>query len=290
MGKGDRILVHEQVVKLPTNCGFLYIAFGDKYVTEAAVSAQRLQRIHPDARIAIVADKAPDSNVFERVIIMESNRSYKDKVVNMQLSPYPETMFLDTDTYICEGICDVFGLLGYYDICMASELGRPFWKDLPPGLSELRECNTGVILFKRNARVRELFSNWERIYIERQDIDFHDQTSMAIALACSRVKFGLLPNEYNLRANHPQVLYRKVRIIHARRRNYLTTACCLNHPENVGRNWLPSLGKCVPIYGRGFTKAWGTFKKRIGPLSRRIRKALGGEGDLVMEEKSRFQD
>jgi len=212
-----------------------------------------------------------------------------DKVANMQFSPYQLTMFLDTDTYMCAEINEVFGLLDYYDICMAPEVGRPYWKDLPADLFELKECNTGVILFRNIPRVKELFSNWQKIYTERQAIDYHDQTSMAIALAQTKVRFGLLPSEYNLRADHCQVLFRKVRIIHARCRSYAKIAKRLNHPVDVGRNWIPSARKCVPIYGSGLSRMWLNLKKFIAPISTMARSVFKKQGDIVMPGQKRFQ-
>ena len=279
----------DTISKLSSECGFMYIAFGEKFRIESVASAKSLKNIHPDARITVVTDKAMEENVFEQVIVKDAYRSYMDKVANMKLSPYQQTMFLDTDTYICDDIKDVFGLLKYYDICMSPEVGRPYWENLPEGLQELKECNTGVIIFNKSQKTQELFSNWEATYIKRENIDFHDQTSMAIALAQTDVKYGLLPSEYNLRANHCQVLARKVKIIHARCRNYQSMANHINTPVDVGRNWLPSVHKCVPFDGVGLSRIMNRLKLKIAPVTKRIRRAFKKEGDIVMSNKKRFE-
>jgi len=275
-------------ITLPHSCGFLYVAFGDKYRAEAVASAKRLLGFHPDARITIVTETDINETIFENVIKKEPFLSYMDKVANMSCSPYDQTLFLDTDTYVCEDISEIFGLLTYYDICIAPEVGRPYWKSLPTGLGELRECNTGVILFKKNTETDNLFLCWRQTYKEREAFDYHDQTSMAIAIAQTNVRFGLLPNEYNLRANHCQVLARQVKIIHARCRNYELVANRLNMPMDVGRNWLPSTYRCVPIYGVGFARLLLVLKLKIAPITKLLRRILKKEGDLVLPDQKRF--
>ncbi|RJQ17473.1 MAG: hypothetical protein C4560_08590 [Nitrospiraceae bacterium] len=270
--------------------GFLYIAFGIKYIKEAIFSAKSLRKFHPDASITIITDRQIDSDLFSKEVIKPSNKSYVDKIKYMRESPYEKTMFLDTDTYICDKIGSVFGLLKYFDVCMATEIGRPLFKDLPEGFEDHKEFNTGVILFNNNSKVQKLFELWEKTFETRKHLDSHDQPSMAIALAYSDVKFGVLPNEYNVRAIYPEVLSREVTIIHARLRDYQKTLKKLNKNSDMARNWLPASMECIPIYGNALTKLWLGIKSVLSPAVNKVRSKLGLQGDLILPGKGRFEE
>lgn len=276
--------------------GFLYIAYGEKYRQEARQSVQSLLSHMPKARITVVTNASCTIPGCEKIIVkpMEAS-SYIDKIKWMGESPYSKTLFLDTDTYIAGSLDKVFGLLDYFDICMATELARPHLKKAPEGFEEHKEFNTGVILFNKNERVRRLFAEWKKIYGERRSIDSHDQPSMAMALALTDVKFGVLPNEYNIRAVLPEILSREVKIIHARVRNYGKILKELNRYSgnlpfvDACRNWLPASQKCVPVYGSFFQKWVRNVKWSFRPLTRRIRNKMRWQGNLILPEKGRFE-
>jgi len=269
--------------------GFLYIAYGEKYRLEARRSAQSLLNHMPNSDITLITHCEFDAPEFSRVIVKPMQGSYMDKMKFMRESPYDRTLFIDTDTYICENLTQLFGLLDYYDIAMAVENGRPEWKNLPSGLTEMTEFNTGVILFRKCPSVKSLLELWGTVYQNRQNIDWHDQTSMAIALAQIPIQLTVLPREFNVRAIYPQVLYRKVSIVHARLRNVEKTIKRLNSWECSG-NWLPAEQKCVSIRGSWLRRLISAIRRFLRPVAQKIRARWNLEGDLIMPSKGRFED
>jgi hypothetical protein len=70
-------------------------------------------------------------------------------------SPFEKTLLLDTDTYVCADISDLFAILERFDIALTHE--RPYRDDFPfrSGVSEaFVEFNQGVITFRRSYEVQ----------------------------------------------------------------------------------------------------------------------------------------
>jgi hypothetical protein len=56
-------------------------------------------------------------------------RAHINKLIAMMQSPFETTLLLDTDTYVCAGISDLFAILERFDIAMTLE--RPYRDDFP---------------------------------------------------------------------------------------------------------------------------------------------------------------
>src|SRR5437879_782202 len=81
--------------------GFVYIAFGQDYVEEAAASARSVRALH-QYPITLITDKQPAQHVgtvFDTVRVETLRRDYSDKIL-MGTSPYERTIFLDSDTVV----------------------------------------------------------------------------------------------------------------------------------------------------------------------------------------------
>jgi hypothetical protein len=83
--------------------GFVFVAWGEKYVQEAIRSAISIKR-HMDYPICLITSRKNQKlEIFSHIIYEKFSYSYKDKIL-MKLSPYEETIFLDTDTFILESM------------------------------------------------------------------------------------------------------------------------------------------------------------------------------------------
>ena len=74
----------------------------------------------------------------------------------MMQSPFEKTLLLDTDTYVCADISDLFAILERFDIAMTHE--RPYRDDFPAssGVPDaFVEFNQGVIAFRRSYEVQD---------------------------------------------------------------------------------------------------------------------------------------
>lgn len=177
--------------------GVLYIAFGEKYHREARRSIASLRKVSPSVRIAVITDKEwtvePVPDVF---VIRDNFESFASKPRYMYDTPFDRTLFIDTDTVIARDITPTFGLLDWYDVGVrfdGPELNEP------NGLEFHTQCNSGVVLFKKNDDVAQMFSLWQKEYAERRELleksrrikdrrGLNDQRFLAIAIAKSKVR------------------------------------------------------------------------------------------------------
>ncbi|MDX2099463.1 MAG: hypothetical protein SFW36_16915, partial [Leptolyngbyaceae cyanobacterium bins.59] len=142
-------------------------------------------------------------------------------------SPYDYTLALDTDTYICHDITDLFRLLERFDIAaahapvrlspQAGDFSQTYQNDeIPEGFPEM---NCGCILFKKTKQVEDFFADWLHLYqaqIQQAVQPSHDQASFRAALYKSDLKIGILPPEYNCRFIFPCFVSGPVKILHGR--------------------------------------------------------------------------
>jgi hypothetical protein len=256
--------------------GYLYVATGTKFVEEAIRSAQSLRKIDNSANITIVTDNKIDNSLFDKVIIKPSNiQNYKDglayKIKHIyQSSIYDETLFLDSDTYICEPCDHLFELLDFFDIAIAPDPTDPWQAKSPKSLNRLKACtpyNTGVIIFKKNESNDTLFKRWFDIYqskINQGILDKeNDQTSFMEAWLQSGSKIYVLSHAWNARTPFFFTLNQSVKIIHGRHKNYEIIRDKLNKPwHSKHRCWLPVPEKCV-IKKAGWLYHFKTFGKKL---------------------------
>ncbi len=219
--------------------GVIYIATGKKYIEEAIVSAASLKKHMPDLSVTLFTNEFVDSVFFDNIIKIDNPKfSVEDKVRYINKSPYNYTLYLDTDTYICDDVSELFDLLEKFDIAAkhANKRKKYFVKDVPDSFSEL---NFGIVIFKKSAEMKKFFSNLLKFYLRdkkkdlsdlytpeftsRKDKDFlkrkrrkglPDQPSFREALYKSKLRIVNFSSEYNMTkkgfVNH------KVKIIHGR--------------------------------------------------------------------------
>lgn len=194
--------------------GFLYIAVGEKYLKEALISAQQLNRVMPEYPITIVTHRELEEEYFDSVVVVDSLEKYSEKVVNMRM-PYERTLFVDMDTWIVSPVDELFDLLDQFDIALSHNPGRNYDKneEVPEGFPQ---HNTGVIAMRKNSRTKGLLERWGEEYKRPEEPDDLDQTSFRKALYESNCRFTVLPPEYNCRYNRPGAVQGEVKIFHGR--------------------------------------------------------------------------
>lgn len=208
-------------MKPGSDSGVFYIATGETHFAEALTSAASLrQQMNLPVTIATDQEKAKVEAEVEIVSVQPDG--YRGKVGYMKLLPYEKTLFLDTDTYICRSLGDIFRLLERYEVAGAHDPGRTNW----PTEAMIPQCfpefNTGVLLLRRCQAVEALLDEWLRLYdrmltgrIKYQR--YGDQGAFREALYASAVRATVLPPEYNFRCNYPACLAGMVKIVHGRR-------------------------------------------------------------------------
>ncbi|RAQ39020.1 hypothetical protein B9S53_24115 [Arthrospira sp. O9.13F] len=268
--------------------GVVYIASGQKYIAEASQSAATLHEKMPQIPITLIASENTSNQHFEQVIIMENPQySLLDKVQYMIKSPYDYTLFLDTDTYICEPFYELFELLEKFDIATSHEQTRISYQvdGVPDSFPEM---NTGVILFKKSPQLEKVFQDWLNFYqrdIQKTRKPKHDQPAFREALYQNSeyLKIATLPPEYNCRTEKAVFIQGTVKIIHMHpkpeRMELGKLAKYINKNKEI-RVFIPGLGLIntrrwqLRFYTRYFTIILPMyFPRLLGWLSYRFKKA-----------------
>lgn len=205
--------------------GILYIATKEPYLSEAEQSARSLREHHPDIPVTIVIGPGldPDESLFDTVIIRSNNsHDFEDSLLGPEDLVYDKTLMLDSDTYVCHPIDDVFDMLDDFDLAAAHSASRDgsvshdHDHDVPDGWPQF---NTGVLAYRDNDRVRELFTRWRAVHEEIRELLAANLNQPAFRIATYEWegRIATLPPEYNFRpyyglayANNP------VRIVHLR--------------------------------------------------------------------------
>jgi hypothetical protein len=274
------------------NQGYLYIAIGSKYIEEASISAKSLRRVDPNARITLVTDQAIQEDVFDNVIIhpdtvtnWREGLSYKVRHI-YESSPYEKTFFVDSDTYFYESCTELFDLLDYFELCMALAHGDSHAASVNnKRLSACHPYNTGIILYKKNAKNDALFKTWQSLYdtkLKENQLTGKesDQTAFMEALLQSDSRVYVLPDIWNARTPCYLSLYGTVKVVHGRHSDYEKLLSTINITAR-GRGWNPSRKKCeyyhepkvitqikelikdrIPTIRKVYQKFFVTFEKR----------------------------
>jgi hypothetical protein len=212
--------------------GVYYVATGKQFLNEAIASANVSKKYNPDLSFAVCTDEislAKQSSLFNRVVPHPNPRySYRDKIAGMSNLPFHYTLFLDTDACIITDIQHLLSFSSCFDVSACYAPVRHANNQFPPDLSSVphsfAELNSGVLLFKRNRRVRRLIHSWLRLYdfLFDQYGQLWDQASLRESLwpfiSSNKLNLGILPNEYNLRLTKPWIAGKgmPVSIIHGR--------------------------------------------------------------------------
>jgi hypothetical protein len=210
--------------------GVIYMAMGKKYLDEAIFSAHSFRK-HMKWPITIFTDLpeyALDSNVFNEIVSIQQSgpRPHRDKLVSMLQSPYDETLFLDTDTYIGASLDDCWSTLKYFDMVVSNDRG---YKDHFPhdtGVpNSFKEVNLGVVFYRKSEKMINTFTSALGVYDElsakHSEIPSfsYDQPSFRIAAYYSGIAIAPLAEEDNCRFATYGKLNGIVRVLHGRLHN-----------------------------------------------------------------------
>lgn len=212
--------------------GVIYIATGDnKYIDEAIKSTLSLKKHNPDISVALLTDMKKNINIFdEQILITDASHTFKDKIFNLEKSPYDSTLFLDTDTYICSSIEELFELSLEYDLALAHAPKR-ITQDYLTDFNHIKqtnipksfpEFNTGVMLFNKNKKFSKMIEECKYLYKKySQDytVNLPDQIVFREAVYGSNISISTLTPEYNCRFIFPTYVEGEIKILHGRSKN-----------------------------------------------------------------------
>lgn len=218
--------------------GVVYMAMGASYLQEAVLSAQSLRKYQKDP-ILLFTDqdlRTVPEGIFDQKVPLERSGplAHRDKLVAMQRSPFRQTLFLDTDTYVTGSLEDAWQLLERFDLAFAGDRGYVDWFPADTGVPDsFKEPNLGVVFFRASSDLDRLWQDALDlcdqlaaspgagvISVQRPytpiPLHYFDQPPLRIALYRSSLCFTVLTDEYNCRFASYGKLTGPVRVLHGR--------------------------------------------------------------------------
>jgi hypothetical protein len=180
--------------------GVVYVATGDAYRTAAVASARSLRATNPDLAVTLFTDDDRPRDPFDRVEPVE-NPHLRSKVDSMWMSPYRDTLYLDSDTRVVGDLSPAFRLLERFDLA-AAQVPRWYLRtylrqhvhDVPPSFPQY---DSGVVFFRRTPEVIAFFQEWQAAY---HATNFGmDQVTFRDCLWASDLRIATLQAIYNTR-------------------------------------------------------------------------------------------
>ena len=228
--------------------GVLYICHGKEYIQEALRSVKSLKRHMSNLPISLVCSEASFDNsegLFDQVILLpavplENKEGYLYKIRGFQASPYDETLFLDSDTYVLRDFSEVFRLCDAFEMALCHDvIDLSLVCDEQGKVVEaIQPYNTGVILYRSSQNTKEFFALWESIFLERHPHFIHDQPAFMEALWRNPLCIYQLHNIYNLRIPYSAyILPLAVKILHGRHLDFDKVGDRINREADKPRLW-----------------------------------------------------
>jgi len=186
--------------------GVLYIASSKNFIKAAINSALTVKTYSPELNIHIFMDEKQTEIVKKYGDIFSSfgiinNPHYRSKVDYLTHTPFKRTLYLDSDTKICDSIYDIFELLERFDIALAHAHKRnspkttvSWTQDIPLSFPQY---NGGVIAYNSSQEVIDFLDSWKSSF---HHASFEkDQVTLRELLWFSKLRIATLPPEYNIR-------------------------------------------------------------------------------------------
>lgn len=203
-----------------THRGVVYCATNQAIFLESAlISAIALRRHNPEIPVTILCDAATyrtlplqDDKITLIKAPIEADKNGSTAFVSRNLktrlagiTPYQETLYIDSDMLPLKSIAPIWAYLSEADFAMAhdrlptiaqcdhiAKVELDYTMGILPGSTV--QFNSGLMLWRSNAETQTLFDQWQQ---EWQCFQKHDQLAMVRALATTQLKVAQLPVNYN---------------------------------------------------------------------------------------------
>jgi hypothetical protein len=197
--------------------GAIYCATDHPIYLEAAlISAIAFRQLNPDIPVTLICDRTiadPISLQNYGITLIEistepgsgfQSRNLKTRLAS--LSPYAETLYIDSDILPLKPIAPIWDYLNQADLVMAADrlptIGecdhiavaeKEYTLQFLP--ANTTQFNSGVMLWRDNPATQELFQQWQQEWCRFAK---HDQLALVRALAARPFPVAVLPVNYNI--------------------------------------------------------------------------------------------
>ena len=226
--------------------GAVHVAYGPRYISEAAISAASVRATNPEIRLGLLTDKIPDqAHLWDEIWLApnDEHRGGSKMKLQMHRAPWDQCLFLDTDTLIVGDLSPVFSVLDRFEFAGVQHSGGLHYS-LPGLPSSFLEFNSGVLAWRREPRVLALFERWNTLYDELADQPGRvwDQKSLRLALYESDLRIACLPHGFNVMPYFPAIIEGEAVVIHGRNHAHLERLRDRLGKDCRLRAYIPGLG------------------------------------------------
>lgn len=221
--------------KLAEKRAIFWTAWGQQYIEEARVSCRSVKRHMPGVtRVLFTRKKEKKRGVGEKdydiVLAPTFGQLPKHRPEGLeslfyrvnaadQLTDYYRLLFLDSDTYMCAPVDDLFEALDRFDIMGVISAGRITRKTVNPIPESFAELNGGVMAFRNTEKVRAFWHDCQDRY--KENVHLYSRGNQgaireAIWLDKSGLQVGTAPPEYCCRFPFGFWVKDQVKILHGR--------------------------------------------------------------------------
>ncbi|MEM6356727.1 MAG: hypothetical protein AAF844_13735 [Pseudomonadota bacterium] len=205
--------------------GIIFASTGDAYTDITYQAAESLKRWDTRRPIVLYTDKPRPLGPFSSVEVLE--RPWRrSKLDAMALSPFEQTLYLDSDILVRAPLDEIFAVLDRFEFAAAQDRdinggqeGRYWRQPLPPSFPQY---NSGVVGFRKTPRVTALIDAW-RGHVRDENLPY-DQPVLRELLWLSEVRVATLPEAFNLVRFQQMAAWSHrdlaPRIVHAQRLHY----------------------------------------------------------------------
>ncbi|MCX5962390.1 MAG: putative nucleotide-diphospho-sugar transferase [Cyanobacteria bacterium] len=204
-----------------TDRGVVYCATSQAVYLEAAlISSIGLRQLNPEIPITIFCDPALELASFST--LQHSLQTYGIDIIELsmkgdkflsrsvkthlnELSPYQDTLYIDSDMLPLKSLSQVWDYLDHGDIAMVldrlprlamcdhvAQVEIDYTLKLLPG--DTHQFNSGLIVWRNNDATQSLFTRWQEEWAVFQK---HDQLALMRAIATEKVAVAQMPVNYN---------------------------------------------------------------------------------------------
>lgn len=256
----------------------VFVATGKKYLQEAYLATLSFNEAN-SIKTCLLTDQIVENSIWDEVILLKNaSGSIRDKlsIINVDAD---EILFLDSDTYILEDLSPTFELLKRFDLVAKQDWsGRPYQLNGVP--ESYPEFNTGVMLFRKNDRIVNLFKVWESYFEEYKEVmgpEMDQRSFRKATFECDELKVFVLPPEYNQMNITVGAQTTKVKILHGRPfHDLLSMQSEINKKPSTSRVYIPKVGVIHSINETlvkdFFSLAFNFIRIGLKELFRRIRR------------------
>ena len=201
------------------NRGVIYYLYNKNivYLDYNIKSAESVKKHMPKLDITLCSpfkSDEIDSDCFDNFVVYDNKDIGDNWIFKMELlikTPYDQTMFVDSDTYFCDSVVELYELLDRFDFVTTLEHQYAHEQKYLQGFPQI---NGGMFLWNNNDKMEWLFE--EAIRFKTRKKRGSDQAALRHALYYSDVRYAIVPWEYNCHYHYPGYLCGKVKLLHAK--------------------------------------------------------------------------